>query len=239
MSFKGIGVKYFAFFMALVALAGGIYLTFFHSKGFIKTQATIVSLDETWTADSEMTYRATVEFTVDGVKYTGVLDTQSPSYRVGKNISVFYDPDNPTVVHSGVFLGIYCIVAGTAVLLLIIGSEIRKRKSLADVQQKQAAHDMSYPQSAPGPERELYFLTDLGTAKAGHRIEDAGRKVLYEAKMTKFTLTAPFGFDFIDHEHGSTVPHLIGHEEISEWDTLLLDNHYTFTFDGRDIWKYL
>ena len=57
--------------------------------------------------------------------------------------------------------------------------------------------------------------------------------------MTKFTLLQPFGFDFIDHEHGTTTPHLIGHEESTEWDSLLLDDHHSFTFDGEFIWKHL
>ena len=34
--------------------------------------------------------------------------------------------------------------------------------------------------------------------------------------------------------------HLVGHEEETERaNSLLLDNHYTFDFDGKDIWKYL
>lgn len=88
-------------------------------------------------------------------------------------------------------------------------------------------------------ERRLCFLTDLGTAKYGHRIEDKDRRVLYEAKVTKFTLTAPTGFEFIDHEHGRKTPHLVGHEETTEWNTLLIDNHSTFTFDGEYIWDHL
>ena len=58
--------------------------------------------------------------------------------------------------------------------------------------------------------------------------------------MTKFTLTAPFGFDFIDHGKGTITPRLIGHEESTDWgNSLLLDNHFTFTIDGEDIWKHL
>ena len=94
--------------------------------------------------------------------------------------------------------------------------------------------------SDEGEERKLYFLTDTGTPKYGHRIEDRNRRVLYEAKMTKFSLLGPHSFDFIDHEHGTTTPHLVGHEEETDWgNSLLLDNHYTFDFDGKDIWKYL
>ena len=52
-------------------------------------------------------------------------------------------------------------------------------------------------------------------------------------------LTTPYGFDFIDHEHGRTTPHLVGHEEESEWNSFLLDSNYTFELDGTDVWKYL
>ena len=156
-------------------------------------------------------------------------------------IPVLYDPNDPSVVHGDSLLGIYFMAAGVIILAVIIGTEIKKKQALKAVKTQQAEGGGAvYPTSAPGLERELYFLTDLGTAKAGHRIEDASRNVLYEAKMTKFTLTAPFGFDFIDHEHGKATPHLIGHEEASDWgNSLLFDNHYTFTFDGEDIWKHL
>ena len=82
-------------------------------------------------------------------------------------------------------------------------------------------------------------MTDLGTPKAGHRIEDKNRNVLYEASMTKFTLAGPFGFDFIDHEHGTTKAHLVGHQEEADRNSFLFDNHYTFSLDGEDIWKHL
>ena len=57
--------------------------------------------------------------------------------------------------------------------------------------------------------------------------------------MTKFTLAGPFGFNFIDHMNGTTVPRLIGHAEKTEWNSLLLDNHNTFTIDGEPIWDHL
>ena len=169
------------------------------------------------------------------------MSESSSSYTLGKVITVLYDPKDPGVVHGGGFVGIYLMVAGAVILAVIVVTEIKKRTSLGEVRARQeAGGGLIYPAAAPGPERELYFLTDLGTAKAGHRVEDASREVLYEAKMTKFTLTAPFGFDFIDHEHNKTTPHLIGHEESTDWgNSLLLDNHYTFTFDGEDIWKHL
>ena len=63
--------------------------------------------------------------------------------------------------------------------------------------------------------------------------------MLYEAKVTKFTLITDTGMDFIDHVHGRTTHHLIGHQENSEWNSILIDNHSTFTFDGESIWDHL
>ena len=97
----------------------------------------------------------------------------------------------------------------------------------------------SYAPSVKGEPRQLYFLTDTGTAKVGHRIEDASRKVLYEAKVTKFSLIGATGMDFIDHEKGTTTPHQVGHEIETDYHSILIDNHSGFKFDGEDIWKHL
>ncbi|MBQ8161226.1 MAG: DUF3592 domain-containing protein [Clostridia bacterium] len=239
-SLKGISVKVIALALALLSLGSGIYFTFFRSAGFVKTQATIVDVVDV-ADDDGTTYRPTVEYTVDGVTYREELGESSSSYRVGKVIPVLYDPKDPSTVHDGSFMGLYLMAIGAVILAVLIVTWIRGKKSLDEVKALQEEHgSMSYPASVPGAEKRLYFITDLGTTKAGHRIEDAGRNVLFEAKMTKFTMTAPFGFDFIDREHGTTTPHLIGHEEASDWgNSLLFDNHYTFTIDGEDIWKHL
>ena len=239
-SLKGIPVKIIAVVLAVVALVTGVYLTFFHSAGFVKTDAVIVDMRNTSTGEGT-SYLPTVEYTVNGTNYTKELDVSSNSYTTGNTITVLYDPKNPSVVHSDSFLGVYFMAAGAVILAVIIVTEIRKKRSLGEIKE---CHEKDggfiYPESVPGPESCLYFLTDVGTAKAGHRIEDANRNVLYEAKMTKFTLIAPLGFDFIDHEKGTITPRLIGHEESMDWgNSLLLDNHFTFTIDGEDIWKHL
>ena len=97
----------------------------------------------------------------------------------------------------------------------------------------------SYAPSVKGEPRQLYFLTDTGTAKVGHRMEDANRKVLYEAKVTKFSLVGATGMDFIDHVKGTTTPHQVGHEIETDYHSILIDNHSGFKFDGEDIWKHL
>ena len=241
MSVRGPKLKIFAAVLASICLIAGIYLSFFHSKGFVKTDAVIISLDETESDDDGDTmYLPTVEYTVDGKTYTGVLDVASGSYKIGNTIKVQYDPADPSVVHSAGGFGIYLLGVSAAVLGLIIITSINEKRSQKQINEQQRQSGWTgYQPSVQGEERELYFLTDLGTPKYGHRIEDKNRAVRYEAKMTKFSLSSPYMFDFIDHEHGTVTPHLVGHEEESQWNTLLIDNHYTFELDGTDIWTHL
>ena len=239
-SLRGPKLKIFAAILAAIALAVGVYLTFFHSRGFVKTTGTIVSLREDDSDDGGI-YFPTVEYTVDGKTYTGELTTGKGSYKVGKTMTVLYDPDDPGVVHDGGGVGIYLLVVGGLILAVVAWSTVQTKRGLKRLEEQYEMQGGSgLAPSVQGEERKLYFLTDTGTPKYGHRIEDRNRRVLYEAKMTKFSLLGPHSFDFIDHEHGTTTPHLVGHEEETDWgNSLLLDNHYTFDFDGKDIWKYL
>ena len=241
-SLRGTRLRYFALALALIAIAAGVYLTFFHSKGFEKTTAEIVSIEEQEKIfeDDDTEYDVTVRYTVNGTEYTEKLGSYSPSYKVGKTITVLYDPNDPSVVHSGNGFGIYVLIAGAVILAIVLASIIIGRRKLKNLKETEdVGKDASYPAPIFGEERELYFLTDLGTLKVGHRIEDANRSVLFEAVMTKHSLTSPYGFDFIDRVNNVTKAHLVGHEESTEWNSLLIDNHHTFKFDGEDIWKHL
>ena len=240
-SLRGPKLKIFAAVLALIALAAGIYTMFFESRGFVKTTATIIDMEWDYgSGDESDTFTPTVEYTVDGKTYTGQLNQSSGSYKVGKTITVMYDPSDPSVVHGNSTMGLYFIVVGAVILVFVAVSTVKEKKSQQQIKElRESRGQRGYASSAQGEERELYFLTDLGTPKYGHRIEDQDRRVLYEAKMTKFTLTTPFGFDFIDHEHGTVTPHLVGHSEESDWDSFLIDNHYTFELDGVDVWKHL
>ena len=46
MKIRGPQLKYFAAVMAVIAIVAGIWMTFFQSRGFVKTTATIVSVVE-------------------------------------------------------------------------------------------------------------------------------------------------------------------------------------------------
>lgn len=242
-SFKGPRLRIFAAIIAVIALAGGIWVTFFRSAGYQKVTATIVSIeqDPNYVPDPNVTGDTkrivTVKYTVDGKEYTRPLDSDAPDYAVGKEIEVQVDSGNPDRVTSSPFFGIVLMLVGGALLAFIIFLTVKQRSEVKNLKETQG--EVTYLPSERGKERVLYFLTDTGTPKYGHRIEDKDGNVLYEAKMTKFSPVTPYGFDFIDHVRGVTAHHLIGHEEESDWNSLLIDNHYTFTLDGEDIWKHL
>ena len=239
-SLRGPKLKIFAGVLAAICLALGVYVSFFQSRGFEKTEATIVDLAESTDADNDTIYNPIVEYTVDGKTYTERLDQSSASYKIGKTIPVLYDPNDPTVVHGGDGMGYYFIAVSVAILIVIIVTTVKDKKNRQRAEElREASGHTSYAPSVQGEERELYFLSDLGTFKVGHRLEDRERRVLYEAKMTKLTAISAYSFDFIDHEHGTVTPHMVGHSEESNWDSFLIDNHYTFELDGVDVFKHL
>ena len=242
-SFKGPGLKIFAAIIAVAALAFGIYSTFFRSAGYVDGTATIISIEEDpdYVPDpntvNDMQYIVTAKYTVDGKEYTRELNSYDPSYKVGGEVAIKYDPNDPSKITSGYGIGIYVMIAGAVILIVVVFLTVKKKASVKKL--KEEYGETTYAPSQKGDERRLYFITDVGTPKYGHRIEDRDRKVLYEAKMTKFSPMSAFEFDFIDREHNKTVPHLIGHTEATERNSLIFDNNYTFSLDGTDVWKHL
>lgn len=242
-SIKGPGLKIIAAVIAVIALGFGVYSTFIKSTGYETTTATIVSIEEDPdyipNADNEndVQYITTAKYTVNGKEYTAKLDTYAPDYKVGGKVEIKYDPSDPSKITSGFGIGIYAMIIGGVILLVIVILTVKKKTSVKKL--KDINGELTFAPSEKGEERKLYFLTDIGTPKYGHRIEDKNRNVLYEAKMTKFSPLSAFEFDFIDREHNKTVRHLVGHQEEMDWDSIFVDNNYTFTFDGKDIWKQL
>lgn len=242
-SIKGPGLKIFVAILAVIALAFGVYSTFFRSAGFVDATATIVSIEEDPDyipdADKENDVRYIVKatYTVDGKEYTTTLNSYDPSYKVGGEVAIKYDPENPEKMTSGFGIGIAIMIIGVVLLAVIIFLTVKKKVSVKNL--KEANGEITYAPSVKGEERELYFLTDIGTIKGGHHLEDKDRRVLYEAMMTKFSPLSAFEFDFIDHENNKMIKHLVGHTEEMDWNSLLIDNNYTFTIDGQDVWMHL
>ena len=113
--------------LAAIVLIAGVYMTFFQSRGFVKTTASITDVRMDSAGESTI-YYPTVEYTVDGKTYTTELDTGSRSYRIGQTLSVLYNPDNPAVAHDGGSIGLYLMIAGAVILAVIAFSAIKEKQ---------------------------------------------------------------------------------------------------------------
>lgn len=119
-------MKIFAGVLAGIVLIVGVYMTFFQSRGFVKTTAAITDVRMDSSGESPV-YYPTVEYTVDGKTYTTELDTGSGSYRTGQTIPVLYDPGNPSAAHEGSGFGLYLMIAGAVILAVTAFSAFREK----------------------------------------------------------------------------------------------------------------
>ena len=235
--------------VSLVVIGVGIYVGFFESRGFESATATIVRIDEeddvTSAEPNAKSYTTTVTYTVDGKAYTEVLDTYTSSYKVGKEVKIKYDPANPATIHAD-SPGITIYLIGLGVLLLAgsIFTIVKNSRQRREVQEEKYENGEPRPVFSPSrqlaEEREVYFLTDLGTAKGTCHLEDGDRNLLYEAQCDKFSLVGDSLYTFVDWEHNVRQQYSVGKTLTQSSDGLfVLDNHSSFLLDGRDIWKTL
>ena len=110
--------------------AVGIYLSFFETKGFLTTTAVIDRIEETWVGDDDTNYDVWVTYSVDGRTYQGELDTYNGSYREGKRIKIYYDPENPERIHGDSRkFGMILWVAGPIVTAVAIVTMVKDKRT--------------------------------------------------------------------------------------------------------------
>ena len=241
MSGKGMTVIFLVAGLLMVGLGG--YFGFFQSRGFEKTTGIITDLKESEIApdaNEEQEYIPMVTYTVGAQAYTEALDTTVTADKLGTEVNILYNPENPTVIHQdSPGMVVYLIVVGAALAAFSLYSLLKNKERKEALSESQPME--LFGESCLGEEeRRLYFVTDLGTAKGTCHIEDADRNVVYEAVSTKFSLVRDSEYDFVDHERNVRTPHLVGKTVTTSSDAIwVLDNHSTFDLDGRDIWKQL
>ena len=117
---------FFLMAMGVLALAFGFYLTFFQTKGYAETTAVIERIEEHGDFD-DTSYDVYVRYSVDGREYHGESDFYSAGYREGKEIKIFYIPDNPEQIHGDAgHMGIYLMAIGPVLTLLGVAYLFRK-----------------------------------------------------------------------------------------------------------------
>lgn len=119
--------------VGLVFLAVGaafIYQQSWFSEHGIRTTATITGIEY----KRKGTSRTHVKYEVDGKQYTPVLTQYSSSYHVGKNIEIYYDPDNPAKVFSPMILPIVFPILGAlfaagGIFMLVVHSTSKRKRT--------------------------------------------------------------------------------------------------------------
>ena len=235
---------------ALISGALGVYLGFFATRGYEKTTAVITRIDEerVWSAadeTNEIDYTVYVTYTVDGKEYNEILGSYAPGYKAGKELEVLYDPADPTRVSTAsvgfsLYLILLCAILLGVAVFTILRNRNQRRAVKASEKEEGAPQPLFRPSRQRSGEREVYFLTDLGTPKGTCHIEDDGRNRLYEAVCDKFSLAGDSLYTFVDHEHGEEKQYSVG-KTLTQSSTglLALDNHSTFLLNGKDVWKQL
>ncbi len=253
------GTTIFFLVIATFATLFVLYFGFIESYGYVKTTAVITELsyEEDESDDSKKKIRPKINYKVGEKEYNvflkSVMTSPFKEKKIGSEIKIEYNPANPSeaIEDSKGFMicmlivGLICIAIPTYSLL----KNRKKRKLLVN----------NYPEAIFGAsrkyseERKLYFVTDLGTIKGTCHIEDADRKILYEAVSTKFSLLADSEMEFVDHILNHRTPHLVGkvvtsiHENTNRhmWGPNIdifgniQPDYSTFDFDGREIWGLL
>ena len=238
LSAKGMTVVLLIAGLAMLGL--GIKFTF-DTRGFEKTEAVITRIEVESEGGDDSSYTTYVDYEVDGKSYTGSIGFYQDGYRPGKRISIKYDPADPTrIAEDSPGMLIYLTGAGTLLAAGSLYSLLRAKRKLAKLKEQSGADEGLFGPRRAGGERELYFLTDLGTAKGGCHIEDPDRRVLYEADATDFSLISDSEYTFTDHENGRSRKFLVSKTVTSSSDApWVLDNHSTFSLNGEDVWKSL
>ena len=238
LSAKGMTVVLLIAGLAMLGL--GIKFTF-DTRGFEKTEAVITRIEVESEGGDDSSYTTYVDYEVDGKSYTGSIVFYQDGYRPGKRISIKYDPADPTrIAEDSPGMLIYLTGAGTLLAAGSLYSLLRAKRKLAKLKEQSGADEGLFGPRRAGGERELYFLTDLGTAKGGCHIEDPDRRVLYEADATDFSLISDSEYTFTDHENGRSRKFLVSKTVTSSSDApWVLDNHSTFSLNGEDVWKSL
>lgn len=236
---KGMTIVFMAAGILMMLL--GVYVGFFRSSGYVKSTGVITHLEEDIDVENGNTiYIPTVTYTVDGREYTLIIGSRDNANQMGKEVKIKYDPANPAKANEdSPGLVVYLIGVGAVFVAAALFTLWKNKKQLKQLNQQpsQALFGMSQPGSVV---RKLYFVTDQGTAKGTCHIEDADRNVLYEAVSKKFSLLADSEMEFVDHVYNRRTTHFIGKTVTSSSDAIwVLDNHSTFSVDGRDVWKQL
>ncbi len=198
--FKTTGMLRFFLPIGILLIVMGILMLSMTPKSYGETTGIITDAVEYIDTDSEgrsdTYYEAVFTYTVDGVQYENSFSGYAEKPEIGKEIPVFYDPDNPESVSNSKNTGVISVimialgVAAAAFGVLSTVRRVRKNREL-DEKLKSASGTGEMPVVTPIPKERLteyYVSFDGNSLKPGYIVEDRSRNVIFTAPMTKNSL---------------------------------------------------
>lgn len=226
--------------LGIILIVVGIFLMTLKTDSYVETVGKVTEVYETRNAENTKVYDTSFTFTVEGKEYEGVFSELTEEYKVGDEIKVFYNPEDPTqTTNSKLGAVVAPIMIGLGALALAFGvfktvKAFQKSKEL-DKTPKAAPVAFEGFKQTPGV-TEYYCRHDGVMLKPGYILEDAARKVLFEGKMTKQALVGARIFEFSNHVTGGVTEHEVGHTMTQSYN----DNGWSakswFKFDGKNVW---
>jgi len=234
----------FIFFVALILCVFGT-LTLSGSFGdYEKTTATITEI----TLNDDMA-ETIVSYNVGGVVYSSALGYYSSDMEVGKEITIKYSPEDPTVIRAQSIDFIGYALFGGAALMVFLGYKIIKRglkilkeggisyASIGGMGTVCSSGNVDTSTFPPKEQGELYYFHFDKNFNQGHVMENRNRQVVYEGTNKSFTLLRDYEMDFVNHISLHTETHRIGHSGSAG--TRRARYSLGFNYDGQNIWQYL
>jgi hypothetical protein len=117
--------------IGIAMIVYGLWTVFFENRGYIKTDAVIMHIEEIFNGMDEdgtddYSYIPTVAYKVDGKEYVNDLHFYVDGYEEGKTIQIFYNPSDPNDIHGSTKgMGIYLIGAGAFLILAAVYTILR------------------------------------------------------------------------------------------------------------------
>jgi Protein of unknown function (DUF3592). len=129
------------------AIAGALFIAvgiFFYKKdadfknNSVETMGIITKIVSSYDSDGDSSHNVYVEFSVQGEKYSGEINYYSSGMYEGKDIVIYYNPDNPNDFRGeGATIGtlVFSIIGGVFLVvgIIFIAIVVRKNKKIKRV----------------------------------------------------------------------------------------------------------
>ena len=117
---------------ALLLMGISLYGIFGPERDYLKTKGTIVGFDvKTDTISDSIEYQTIIDYSINGKEFKNVEYGQyKSSMRIGDEVVVYYDKDNPELIQPSGYKDVPYVVLGASVVFIAIsiGGLIRSKE---------------------------------------------------------------------------------------------------------------